>query len=114
MLNCHWAIYKTIDDEIQLCLNYDRAIYKTIDDEIQLCLIMIELYINNWGRNTTLFNDDRAIYKTIDENTTLLKCNYDRAIYKTIDDEIQLCLIMSELYIKQLMMIKLWNTTLLI
>ena len=25
--------------------NYDRAIYKTIDDEIQLCLIMIELYI---------------------------------------------------------------------
>ena len=30
--------------------------------------------------------------------------NYDRAIYKTIDDEIQLCLIMIELYIKQLMM----------
>ena len=26
-------------------VNYDRAIYKTIDDEIQLCLIMIELYI---------------------------------------------------------------------
>ena len=25
--------------------NCDRAIYKTIDDEIQLCLIMIELYI---------------------------------------------------------------------
>ena len=25
--------------------NYHRAIYKTIDDEIQLCLIMIELYI---------------------------------------------------------------------
>ena len=25
--------------------NYDRAIYKTIDDEIHLCLIMIELYI---------------------------------------------------------------------
>ena len=25
--------------------NYDRAIYKTIDDEIQLCLIMIELFI---------------------------------------------------------------------
>ena len=25
--------------------NYDRAIYKTIDDEIQLCLIMIQLYI---------------------------------------------------------------------
>ena len=23
----------------------DRAIYKTIDDDIQLCLIMIELYI---------------------------------------------------------------------
>ena len=30
--------------------------------------------------------------------------DYDRAIYKTIDDEIQLCLIMIELYIKQLMM----------
>ena len=30
--------------------------------------------------------------------------NYDRAIYKTIDDGIQLCLIMIELYIKQLMM----------
>ena len=26
-------------------VNYDRAIYKTINDEIQLCLIMIELYI---------------------------------------------------------------------
>ena len=25
--------------------NYDRSIYKTIDDEIQLCLVMIELYI---------------------------------------------------------------------
>ena len=25
--------------------NYDRAIYKTIDDEIQLFLIMIQLYI---------------------------------------------------------------------
>ena len=25
--------------------NYDRAIYKTINDEIQLRLIMIELYI---------------------------------------------------------------------
>ena len=25
--------------------NYDRAIYKTIDDDIQLCLIMIQLYI---------------------------------------------------------------------
>ena len=24
---------------------YDRAIYKTIDDEIQLCLIMLQLYI---------------------------------------------------------------------
>ena len=65
MFNYDRAIYKTIDDEIQLCLimielyikqlmmkynfeiqlNYDRAIYKTIDDEIQLCLIMIELYI---------------------------------------------------------------------
>ena len=62
MFNDDRAIYKTINDEIQLCLimielyikqlmmkynfaNYDRAIYKTIDDEIQLCLIMIELYI---------------------------------------------------------------------
>ena len=36
-----------------------------------------------------------------------MKCNLfddDIAIYKTIDDEIQLCLIMIELYIKQLMM----------
>ena len=39
------CIYKTINDEIQLCLIADRAIYKTIDDEIQLCLIMIQLYI---------------------------------------------------------------------
>ena len=30
--------------------------------------------------------------------------NYDRAIYKTINDEIQLCLIMIELDIKQQMM----------
>ena len=30
--------------------------------------------------------------------------NYDRAIYKTIDDEIQLFLIMIQLYIKQQMM----------
>ena len=30
--------------------------------------------------------------------------NYDRAIHKTIDDEMQLCLIMIELYIKQQMM----------
>ena len=30
--------------------------------------------------------------------------NYDRAIYRTINDEIQLCLMMVELYIKQLMM----------
>ena len=31
-----------------------------------------------------------------------MKCNFDDdiAIYKTIDDEIQLCLIMIELYIK--------------
>ena len=36
---------------------------------------------NRWW-NTTLFNDDIAIYKTI-------------------NDEIQLCLIMIELYIKQ-------------
>ena len=26
-------------------LNYHSGIYKTINDEIQLCLIMIELYI---------------------------------------------------------------------
>ena len=63
MINYDRAIYKTINDEIQLCLimsraiyktiddwnttlfNYDSAIYKTINDEIQLCLIMIELYI---------------------------------------------------------------------
>ena len=25
--------------------NYDRAIYKTIDDEIQLCSIMIQVYL---------------------------------------------------------------------
>ena len=30
--------------------------------------------------------------------------NYDRAIYKAIDDEIQLCLIVIQLYIKQQMM----------
>ena len=29
--------------------NYDRAIYKTIDDEIQLCLIMIQLYIKQYN-----------------------------------------------------------------
>ena len=29
--------------------NYDRAIYKTIDNEIQLCLIMIELYIKQYN-----------------------------------------------------------------
>ena len=40
MMNYDRAIYKTIDDEIQL--NY-IAIYKTINDEI-LCLVMIELY----------------------------------------------------------------------
>ena len=52
--------------------NYDRAIYKTINDEIQLCLIMIELYIKQfeWW-NTTLFNYDRAIYKTIDDEIQL-------------------------------------------
>ena len=36
-----------------------------------------------------------------------MKCDLfddDRAIYKTIDDEIQLCLMMIELYIKQLTM----------
>ena len=30
--------------------------------------------------------------------------NYDKTIYITINDEIQLCLIMIELYIKQQMM----------
>ena len=52
--------------------NYDRAIYKTIDDEIQLCLIMIELYIYNsrWW-NTTLFNYHSGIYKTIDDEIKL-------------------------------------------
>ena len=39
----------------------------------------------NWCMKTTLLNDDIAIYKTI-------------------NDEIQLCLIMVEVYIKQLMM----------
>ena len=42
MFNYDRAIYKTIDDEIQLCCLI--MIYKTINDEIQLCLIMIELY----------------------------------------------------------------------
>ena len=52
--------------------NYDRAIYKTIDDEIQLCLIMIgAIYINNRWWNITLFNYDRAIYKTIDNEIQL-------------------------------------------
>ena len=47
MFNYDRAIYKTINDEIQLCLIIIVVyIYKTIDnDEIQLCLIMIELYI---------------------------------------------------------------------
>ena len=45
MFNYERSIYKTTDDEIQLCLIMKRAIYKTVDDEIQLCLIMIELYI---------------------------------------------------------------------
>ena len=35
------AIYKTINWWNTTLFNYDRAIYKTIDDEIQLCLIMI-------------------------------------------------------------------------
>ena len=49
------AIYKTIDDEIQLCLIMIELYIKQLmmkynlpnydDDEIQLCLIMIELYI---------------------------------------------------------------------
>ena len=38
--------------------------------------------LNNWWWNTTLLN-------------------YDRAIYQTIDDEIQLCLIIIVVYIKQ-------------
>ena len=48
--------------------NYDRAIYKTIDDEIQLCLIMIELYIKQLMMK---YNFDRAIYKTIDDEIQL-------------------------------------------
>ena len=81
--------------------NYDTAIYKTIDLEIQLCLIMIELYIKHsrWW-NTTLFNYHSGIYETIEWWNITTLFNYDRAIYKTIDDEIQLCLIMIELYIK--------------
>ena len=53
--------------------NYDRAIYKTIDDEIQLCLIMIELYIKQlmMKYRATLFNYDRAIYKTINDEIQL-------------------------------------------
>ena len=51
--------------------NYDRAIYKTINDEIQLCLIIIVVYINNKWWNTTLFNYDRAIYKTINDEIQL-------------------------------------------
>ena len=52
--------------------NYDRAMYKTIDDEIQLCLIMIELYIRTieWW-NTTLFNYHSGIYKTINDEIQL-------------------------------------------
>ena len=45
MFNYDRAIYKTIDDEIQLCLVMIQPIYKTIDDEIQLGLIRIQLYI---------------------------------------------------------------------
>ena len=50
---------------------YDRAIYKTIDNEIQLCLIMIDLYTKQKWWNTTLFNYDRAIYKTINDEIQL-------------------------------------------
>ena len=52
--------------------NYDRAIYKTIGNEIQLCLIMIEQYIkqHKWW-NRTLLNYDRAIYKTGDDEIQL-------------------------------------------
>ena len=42
--------------------NYDIAIYKTINDEIQLCLIMIRAIYKPIWWNTTLFNYDRAIY----------------------------------------------------
>ena len=49
MFNYDRAIYKTIDDLIQLCLImielYIKTIYKTVDDEIQLCLIMIVVNI---------------------------------------------------------------------
>ena len=83
MLNYHRAIYKTIDDEIQVDLIMIVAIYKTINDETQLCLVIQWCYMSNnrWW------------------NTTLL--NYHSGIYKTINDEIKLCLIMIELYIKQ-------------
>ena len=47
------------------------VLYKTINDEIEVCLIMIELYIKQWWWNTTCFNYDRAIYKTIDDETQL-------------------------------------------
>ena len=76
------AIYKTINDEIQLCLIMIELYIKQLMMKYNFALIMIELYINNRWWNTTLFNDDIAIYKTI-------------------NDEIQLCLIMIELYIKQ-------------
>ena len=52
-------------------VNYDRAIYKTIDNEIQLCLIMIDLYIKQKWWNTTLFNYHSGIYKTIDDEIKL-------------------------------------------
>ena len=65
--------------------NYDRAIYKTIDDEIQLCLIMIELYITLYIKqfewwNSTLFNYDRAIYKIIDDEIQLCLIMTERNI----------------------------------
>ena len=45
LFNYDRAIYKTIDDEIQLCLIMIELYIKQYNDEIQLCLIMIELYI---------------------------------------------------------------------
>ena len=44
LINYDRAIYKTINDEIQLCL-ITSGVYKTIDIEIQLCLIIIVVYI---------------------------------------------------------------------
>ena len=56
------------------------------------------IYKHNKWWNTTLVNYDIAIYKTINHEIQLWLIIY---INKTIDDEIQHCLIMIDLYIKQ-------------